>query len=97
MMEIVDSLEDDLEALEADMFGEAISRDTTMRIYTLKRDLLETKRGVSPEREGGRAARAARHLMPELRWRWGFPVVMTVTVSPCGTLYYRFKRSGRLW
>ena len=80
-----------------DIFGEAVSRDTTMRIYTLKRDLLETKRGVSPEREGGRAARAARHLMPELRWRWGFPVVMTVTVSPCGTLYYRFKRSGRLW
>ena len=45
---IVDSLEDDLEALEADIFGAAISRDTTMRIYTLKRDLLEIKRGVSP-------------------------------------------------
>jgi hypothetical protein len=59
-----------------DIFGEAVSRDTTMRIYTLKRDLLEIKRGVSPlvdicnrlmrprdpaEREGGRAARAARH------------------------------------
>ncbi len=31
-----------------DIFGEAVSRDTTMRIYTLKRDLLEIKRGVSP-------------------------------------------------
>jgi len=34
--------------------------------------------------------------MPELRWRWGHPVVMTVTVSLCGILYYRFKRSGWL-
>ncbi|MGH7399217.1 MAG: magnesium/cobalt transporter CorA [Candidatus Rokuibacteriota bacterium] len=45
---IVDGLEDDLEALEDDIFGERISRETTMRIYTLKRDLLEIKRGVSP-------------------------------------------------
>jgi len=35
-------------------------------------------------------------VMPELRWRWGYPVVMTVTVSLCGILYYRFKRSGWL-
>ncbi|MGH7300164.1 MAG: magnesium/cobalt transporter CorA [Candidatus Rokuibacteriota bacterium] len=45
---IVDALEDDLEALEEDIFSERISRETTMRIYTLKRDLLEIKRGVSP-------------------------------------------------
>jgi magnesium transporter len=45
---IVDALEDDLEALEEDIFNERISRETTMRIYTLKRDLLEIKRGVSP-------------------------------------------------
>jgi hypothetical protein len=32
-------------ALEDDIFNERISRDTTMRIYTLKRDLLEIKRG----------------------------------------------------
>jgi len=169
---IVDSLEDDLEALEADIFGAAISRDTTMRIYTLKRDLLEIKRGVSPlvdmcnrlmrtdldlipddarpyfrdvydhairlsekvdglrellgtaleanlslttiaqneakKRITGWAAIFAIptmiagiygmnfEFMPELRWRWGYPVVMTVTVSLCGILYYRFKRSGWL-
>jgi magnesium transporter len=169
---IVDSLEDDLEALEADIFGAAISRDTTMRIYTLKRDLLEIKRGVSPlvdmcnrlmrtdldlipddarpyfrdvydhairlsekvdglrellgtaleanlslttiaqneatKRITGWAAIFAIptmiagiygmnfEFMPELRWRWGHPVVMTVTVSLCGILYYRFKRSGWL-
>ena len=169
---IVDSLEDDLEALEADIFGAAISRDTTMRIYTLKRDLLEIKRGVSPlvdmcnrlmrtdldlipddarpyfrdvydhairlsekvdglrellgtaleanlslttiaqneatKRITGWAAIFAIPTMiagiygmnfeviPELRWRWGYPVVMTVTVSLCGILYYRFKRSGWL-
>jgi magnesium transporter len=45
---IVDALEDDLEALEEDIFTERMSRDSTMRIYTLKRDLLEIKRGVSP-------------------------------------------------
>jgi magnesium transporter len=125
---IVDSLEDDLEALEADIFGEAVSRDTTVRIYTLKRDLLEIKRGVSPlvdicnrlmrtdldlipddarprrlrprdppEREGGRGIYGMNfEFMPELRWRWGYPVVMTVTVCLCGMLYYRFKRSGWL-
>jgi len=26
----------------------------------------------------------------------GYPVVMTVNVSLCGILYYRFKRSGWL-
>ena len=169
---IVDGLEDDLEALEADIFGEAISRDTTMRIYNLKRDLLEIKRGVSPlvdicnrlmrtdldlipddarpyfrdvydhairlsekvdglrellgtaleanlslttiaqneatKRITGWAAIFAIptmiagiygmnfEFMPELRWRWGYPVVMTVTVFLCGLLYYRFKRSGWL-
>ena len=169
---IVDSLEDDLETLEAHIFGAAVSRDTTMRIYTLKRDLLEIKRGVSPlvdicnrlmrtdldlipddarpyfrdvydhairlsekvdglrellgtaleanlslttiaqneatKRITGWAAIFAIptmiagiygmnfEFMPELRWRWGYPVVMTVTVSLCGMLYYRFKCSGWL-
>jgi magnesium transporter len=45
---IVDVLEDELEALEADIFGDALSRDTTQRIYRLKRRLLEVKRAVSP-------------------------------------------------
>jgi magnesium transporter len=169
---IVDSLEDDLETLEAHIFGDAVSRDTTMRIYTLKRDLLEIKRGVSPlvdicnrlmrtdldlipddarpyfrdvydhairlsekvdglrellgtaleanlslttiaqneatKRITGWAAIFAIptmiagvygmnfEFMPELRWRWGYPVVVAVTVSLCGILYYRFKRSGWL-
>ena len=169
---IVDSLEDDLEALEADIFGQAVSRDTTMRIYNLKRDLLEIKRGVSPlvdicnrlmrsdldlipddarpyfrdvydhairlsekvdglrellgtaleanlslttiaqneatKRITGWAAIFAIptmiagiygmnfEFMPELRWQWGYPVVMAVTVCLCGLLYYRFKRAGWL-
>jgi magnesium transporter len=45
---IVDVLEDELEALEAEIFGEAFSRETTHRIYQLKRQLLEVKRAVSP-------------------------------------------------
>jgi magnesium transporter len=34
--------------------------------------------------------------MPELQWRWGYPLVMAVTVGLCGLLYYRFKRAGWL-
>jgi magnesium transporter len=45
---IVDVLEDEIEELEAEIFGEAFSRETTHRIYQLKRQLLEVKRAVSP-------------------------------------------------
>jgi len=45
---IVDVLEDELEALESDIFGDALSRDTTQQIYRLKRRLLDVKRAVSP-------------------------------------------------
>jgi magnesium transporter len=45
---IVDVLEDELEELEAEIFGEAFSRETTHRIYQLKRQLLEVKRAISP-------------------------------------------------
>ena len=45
---IVDALEDELEALEDEIFGEQFSRGTTRRIHELKRDLLEIKRAVSP-------------------------------------------------
>ena len=45
---IVDALEDELESLEDAIFGGEFSRETTRRIYELKRDLLEVKRAVSP-------------------------------------------------
>ena len=45
---IVDVLEDELEKLEETIFGEAMTRETSKRIYELKRDLLEIKRAVSP-------------------------------------------------
>jgi magnesium transporter len=45
---IVDCLEDELEPLEAEIFREAFSRETTQRIYRLKRQLLEVKRAVAP-------------------------------------------------
>ena len=45
---IVESLEEALEALEEHIFGTTISRETTTRIYQLKRSLLEIKRAVSP-------------------------------------------------
>jgi magnesium transporter len=34
--------------------------------------------------------------MPELEWRWGYPMILVVTLGLCGGLYYRFKRSGWL-
>jgi magnesium transporter len=45
---IMDLLEDDLEKLEETIFGEAMTRETSKRIYELKRDLLEVKRAVPP-------------------------------------------------
>lgn len=45
---IVNALEDDLEALEEAVFDGTVNRETTMRIYELKRNLLEIKRAVSP-------------------------------------------------
>jgi magnesium transporter len=45
---IVETLEEQLEQLEEEIFGERVTRDTTNRIYSLKRDLLTLKRAVSP-------------------------------------------------
>ena len=45
---IVDALEDELEALETDIFSERFDRGTMQRIYRLKRDLLGMKRAVAP-------------------------------------------------
>jgi magnesium transporter len=169
---IVDALEDELETLEDQIFGEHFSRQTTRRIYELKRDLLEVKRAISPlvdicnrlmrfdlelipedtrpyfrdvydhvirineivdnlrelltsaleanlslisvsqsdamKRLAGWAAIIAVptmiagvygmnfDVMPELKWTWGYPVVMGVMVGACGFLYWQFKRSGWL-
>jgi magnesium transporter len=45
---IVESLEEQLSELEEEIFDEQVNRDTTGRIYRLKRDLLALKRAVSP-------------------------------------------------
>ena len=45
---IVEALEEQLETLEEEIFGERFDRQTTGRIYRLKRDLLSLKRAVSP-------------------------------------------------
>lgn len=45
---IIDSLEEDLEELEEAIFGATTTRDTTERIYHLKRDLMHLKRAVAP-------------------------------------------------
>jgi hypothetical protein len=34
--------------------------------------------------------------MPELQWRFGYPMVLTVIVVSCYLLYRRFKRAGWL-
>jgi magnesium transporter len=33
---------------------------------------------------------------PELPWRWGYPVVMTVMLSACLGLFVGLRRSGWL-
>jgi magnesium transporter len=45
---LVEALEDKLESLEDDIFRQTLTRETTERIYQLKRVLLEVKRGVAP-------------------------------------------------
>jgi magnesium transporter len=45
---IVEALEDELESVEAEIFQDQVSRQTTSRIYELKRELLAVKRAVSP-------------------------------------------------
>jgi magnesium transporter len=34
--------------------------------------------------------------MPELKWQYGYLTALSVVVSVCGYLYYRFKKSGWL-
>jgi magnesium transporter len=36
------------------------------------------------------------HNMPELDWRYGYPVTWLVIISLCGVLYWRFKKAGWL-
>jgi magnesium transporter len=45
---IVDAIEDRVEALEKHIFGDRVHRDTTQRIYDIKRRLITVKRSVSP-------------------------------------------------
>jgi len=45
---LVDWFEDKLGELEDDIFRQTLTRETTQRIYQLKRDLLEVKRAVAP-------------------------------------------------
>jgi magnesium transporter len=34
--------------------------------------------------------------MPELHWKYGYPVAVVIMSSVCGYMYWRFKRSGWL-
>ncbi|MBI2791269.1 MAG: magnesium/cobalt transporter CorA [Gammaproteobacteria bacterium] len=34
--------------------------------------------------------------MPELKWKYGYVVALSIVVTVCGYLYYRFKKSGWL-
>jgi len=169
---IIAACEEKLEALEEEIFGEGASRETTTRIYDLKRDSTAVKRAVSPlidicnrlvrhdmvlisedtrlyfrdvydhvirinetvdtQRELLTTALEANlalvsvrqnevmkqlaawaailavptaiagvygmnfDFMPELRWRYGYAVVMGTIVGTCVFLYTRFRKAGWL-
>jgi magnesium transporter len=169
---IVEGLEDELDALEEEILHETLSRDTTRRIYRLRRELLELKRAVSPLVDIAsrlmRADHAVVHedsrvyfrdvydhvirinemvdalrellttaleaslslmslsqnesmrrltawaaiiavptmvagiygmnfeVMPELKWRLGYPLVLLATFTICGLLYRHFRKTGSL-
>lgn len=169
---IIEALEDQLGDLEEEIFGARFNRQSTARIYALKRDLMGLKRAASPlidvcnrlvrfdvgiipddvrvyfrdvydhvvrinetidhmrellttaleanlslisvgqnEVMKKLAAYAAMlavptmiagiygmnfEYMPELEWRYGYPVLIGVILAICGFLYTRFKRTGWL-
>ncbi len=169
---ILDRLEEDLERLEEDIFGGNYRRETTERIYDMKRTLLGLKRAVSPLidicnrltrfdsvlidaesrpyfrdvydhvirinetvdnlRELLNGALEANlslisvaqnevtkklaswaailavptavagvygmnfETMPELKWTFGYPLILVVMLVVCGLLYWRFKKVGWL-
>jgi magnesium transporter len=169
---VLDTLGDQLERLEEEIFSQTFDRKTVQRIYDLKRNLLEVKRAVSPLVDVcnrlvrfdmqlipedtrpyfrdvyDHAIRINEHVdtlrelltgaleahlsltavtqndamkklagwaaiigvptmvagvygmnfkfMPELEWRYSYPVVMAGMAAVCVYLYYRFKRSGWL-
>jgi len=35
-------------------------------------------------------------VMPELRWRFGYPLVLGIMAALCGGLFWRFRRIGWL-
>jgi magnesium transporter len=35
-------------------------------------------------------------VMPELKWRWGYPAALGVITATCGVLFWRFRRAGWL-
>jgi magnesium transporter len=169
----VDTIEEQLEGIEEEIFGgDGVGRETTGRIYHLKRELLHMKRAISPlvditnrlmrfdvelvpedtqpyfrdvydhvirinemvdmlrelltsaleanlalvsvrqndamKRLAGWAAIIGVptmiagvygmnfEFMPELRWTWGYPLVMGGMIAVCVMLYVRFKRTGWL-
>jgi magnesium transporter len=34
--------------------------------------------------------------MPELEWKYGYPLALGIMFGTCGYLYYRFRKSGWL-
>lgn len=63
---LVDSFEDRLEELEDNIFRQTLTRETTERIYQLKRSLLEVKRAVAPLVDMcNRLVRTDSNLIPE--------------------------------
>ncbi len=169
---IVEALEEQLETLEEEIFGEQFDRETTGRIYRLKRDLLSLKRAVSPlvdvcnrlmrfdnslipddtrpyfrdvydhvvrinemidnlrellttaleanlslisvsqNEDTKRLAAWAAIIavptmiagvygmnfdnMPELQWKYGYPLSMAIMLGACAALFVGFRRSGWL-
>jgi magnesium transporter len=169
---VVDVLETELEILEQKIFHEKFRKETTAKIYRLKRQLLEVKRSVSPlidicnrlmrfdlnlideetrpyfrdvydhsirinemvdntrellaaamdsnlsmisisqsevsKRFAGWAAIIGIPTMvagiygmnfksmPELEWKYGYPLVLSFTIGLCTLLFLRFKKSGWL-
>jgi len=77
-------------ALEANLSLTAVSQNDAMKRLTAWAAIVAV-----PTMVGGIYGMNFK-FMPELEWSFGYPIVMGVTVTVCGILFTRFKRTGWL-
>jgi magnesium transporter len=77
-------------ALQANLTQAAVRQNEDMRKISAWVAILEVPTGVAAIYGMNFSS------MPELHWRFGYPLVLVTIVVLCAVLYWRFRRSGWL-